>query len=264
MREIKLYGEIGERFGSSYVLDVKSPAEAIRALCVLLKGFEKYLLESTKRNVGFKVFEAENQLDLNELKMSGTGAIKIVPVVCGGSGQAKILVGAALIAASIAMTSTGFGAGAAPYVMNAGIALALGGAVQLLAGKPNVPELSNPEDTPSYVFSGAVNTTAQGHPVPLLYGRLICGSAVISAGIVTHSLPGMAGYIEQPTTHYVDVVALYTIDRYQTDPPSYWTEKTLISHTIETGSDPDSGLFTYDKWVWRFSWTEIETVLRPV
>ena len=40
-------------------------------------------------------------------------------------------------------------------------------------------------NTPSYLFNGAVNTTAQGHPVPIGYGRLIVGSAVISASIVT-------------------------------------------------------------------------------
>lgn len=36
---------------------------------------------------------------------------------------------------------------------------------------------------PSYVFNGAVNTESQGHPVPLCYGRMRVGSAVISAGI---------------------------------------------------------------------------------
>lgn len=39
------------------------------------------------------------------------------------------------------------------------------------------------ENKPSYNFNGAVNTTAQGNPVPLGYGRMIIGSAVISAGI---------------------------------------------------------------------------------
>jgi len=41
----------------------------------------------------------------------------------------------------------------------------------------------------SYVFNGAVNTTAQGHPVPVGYGRMIVGSAVISAGIDVDEIP---------------------------------------------------------------------------
>ncbi|MNL81044.1 Bacteriophage lambda tail assembly protein I [compost metagenome] len=40
-----------------------------------------------------------------------------------------------------------------------------------------------PENGASYNFNGPVNTTAQGNPVPLLYGRMIVGSSVISAGI---------------------------------------------------------------------------------
>ena len=46
-----------------------------------------------------------------------------------------------------------------------------------------------PENKPSYSFNGAVNTTAQGHPVPVGYGRLVVGSAVISAGIDVDEVP---------------------------------------------------------------------------
>ena len=56
-----------------------------------------------------------------------------------------------------------------------------------LEGKGPTPKATEPserpENKPSYSFNGAVNTTAQGHPVPVGYGRLIVGSAVISAGI---------------------------------------------------------------------------------
>jgi predicted phage tail protein len=39
------------------------------------------------------------------------------------------------------------------------------------------------ENKASYNFNGPINTTAQGNPVPLGYGRKIVGSAVVSAGI---------------------------------------------------------------------------------
>jgi len=35
----------------------------------------------------------------------------------------------------------------------------------------------------NYSFSGITNTTAQGFPVPIVYGRCFTGSAVISAGL---------------------------------------------------------------------------------
>ena len=60
----------------------------------------------------------------------------------------------------------------------------LGGVAQMIAPTAKSSDPSErPENQPSYVFNGAVNTTAQGHPVPVGYGRLIVGSAVISAGI---------------------------------------------------------------------------------
>jgi len=65
-----------------------------------------------------------------------------------------------------------------------GTAMILGGVAQMIAPTPKANEPSErPENKPSYSFNGAVNTTAQGHPVPVGYGRLIVGSAVISAGI---------------------------------------------------------------------------------
>jgi predicted phage tail protein len=35
----------------------------------------------------------------------------------------------------------------------------------------------------SFTFSGIVNTSKQGLPVPVAYGRLFVGSAVISSGL---------------------------------------------------------------------------------
>ena len=69
-------------------------------------------------------------------------------------------------------------------VMGAGVSMTVNGIVQLLFPQPKMKApKERPEDTPSYSFNGPVNTMAQGHPVPLLYGELIVGSAVISAGI---------------------------------------------------------------------------------
>lgn len=42
---------------------------------------------------------------------------------------------------------------------------------------------ANAANQASYAFGGVTNTTAQGNPVPLLYGRRRIGGAIISAGI---------------------------------------------------------------------------------
>ena len=76
------------------------------------------------------------------------------------------------------------GAIVAPMMLSMGVSMALGGVSQMLS--PQQRGLSandGPDNGASYNFNGPVNTSAQGNPVPVLYGRMIVGSAVISAGI---------------------------------------------------------------------------------
>ena len=69
-------------------------------------------------------------------------------------------------------------------LISAGISMAVGGVIQMLSGHPSTKTAQDDGSNPSYSFNGAVNTTAQGHPVPVGYGgNLEVGSAVISAAI---------------------------------------------------------------------------------
>lgn len=62
--------------------------------------------------------------------------------------------------------------------------MAMGGVMQMLSPPPKgLGAQDSPNNRPSYSFNGPVNTNAQGNPVGLLYGELVVGSAVISAGI---------------------------------------------------------------------------------
>ncbi|SAI70462.1 Phage-related protein%2C tail component [Bordetella ansorpii] len=64
------------------------------------------------------------------------------------------------------------------------MALALGGITQMLAPQQRgLSTRDSPDNGASYNFNGPVNTTAQGNPVPVLYGEMFVGSAVVSAGI---------------------------------------------------------------------------------
>jgi predicted phage tail protein len=197
MRKVKLLGELGKKFGRVFKLDVKTPAEAIRALCVNLPGFEQHLAQSQQRNVGYKVIQGKDELDENGLLLPlGKQDLKLVPVVMGSGSLGRILLGGALIFASM-FNPLGFFGGtalltgtAATIATAVGTSLVIGGVSELLFPAPKTPTLQDrPDNKPSYVFNGAVNTTAQGYPVPVGYGRMIVGSAVISAAITTEDLP---------------------------------------------------------------------------
>ena len=188
MRTIILLGELGKRYGRRHLLDVKSPAEAVRALCANFKDFAAFVSSSAERNVGYRVLNMREDVAEDELHNPAGQRITIAPVVAGAGGKlGKILLGAVLIGASFLVPGLGatvlFGTTTlASVAFGIGVSMALGGVAQLLAPQPKSPGPQE-EQQPSYVFNGAVNTSAQGQPVPIGYGRMIVGSAVISAGI---------------------------------------------------------------------------------
>lgn len=183
LRKVRLYGELGARFGRVHELAVGSAAEAVRALGVLLRGFDAYMTNAKDRGVGYAVFYGKRNINQQQLcDLSDSEEIRIAPVLMGAKrgGIFNIILGAILIVAGYFLAATPFGA----PLINAGIAMIVGGVVQLLTPTPK-GRSSEDDKPPSYNFNGPLNTQAQGYPVPVLYGELIVGSAVLSAGITT-------------------------------------------------------------------------------
>lgn len=191
IRTIRLYGKLGARFGRVHRLAVSSAAEAVRALCVLLPGFHQELIGSRQSGVAYAVFLGRQNIGEAELHYPpGRDEIRIAPVLAGSKrgGLLQTILGAALVMVA-AFYSGGIGAafasnGLGGVAASMGASMMLGGVAQMLS--PQSQGLSardSPDNGASYNFNGPVNTSAQGNPVPLLYGRMVVGSAVISAGI---------------------------------------------------------------------------------
>ena len=180
LRTIRLYGKLGTQFGRVHRLAVESTAEAIRALCVLVPGFERELMTSRDRGVRYACFLGKRNIGRDELALAGgDDDIRIAPVLVGAkkAGLLQFIIGAVLVVAGVYVGGPIGGA-----MINMGASLMLGGVVQMLSPQPKSP--GSTENDASYNFTGPVNTTAQGNPVPVLWGRMIVGSAVISGGIV--------------------------------------------------------------------------------
>lgn len=178
---------MGVRFGRVHRahLDTNTPAEAVRYLCSQFPAARAYLTGAKDKGVGFAVFRGKENIGADNLKEPvGSDDIRIAPIVMGSKngGVFQIIVGIVLVlVGSFATVFTG-PVGAAMVAVGWG--MIVGGVVQLLTPVPKGAKgRDRPDNAASYVFSGAVNTQAQGNPVPLLYGRMIVGSAVISAGI---------------------------------------------------------------------------------
>lgn len=180
IKTVRLYGRLGTKFGRVFRLAVSSPAEAVRALCAMLPGFEAHLMTGHQRREEYAVFLGKQNLGADQLTISaGEQDIRIAPIIQGSKngGLLTTIIGITLIIAGTVVPGM-------QWMIPIGIGLAIGGAIMMLSPMPTgLNDGERPENRPSYTFSGAVNTQAQGRPVPLLYGQGLVGSAIISAGI---------------------------------------------------------------------------------
>lgn len=213
MRTIHLHGSLKEKFGGPFRLDVHSPAEGVQALASQLPGFRHTLAQMQVKVIRGKELESGWELDEQQVTFQGGRHYHIVPIIhgSGGGGTGKMIVGAVLLAAAFIFAPPVVGALGPTLGMGTTIsiggfslgitysslalmggALLLSGVAMALAPSPKAPEVTQreaPEERPSFVFNGPVNTTEQGGPVPLVYGRHLVGSHVISAGISAVGVP---------------------------------------------------------------------------
>ena len=212
LKVVKVYGALRKRLGQCrFEFDVATPAQAIKALCVNFPGLDKWLIDSEKDGIGYRVAvskEKATEENVAPLLMpfSDREVFSITPVVAGaGRGVGSILVGAALIAVAIANPAVGFGlggaagfgagavAGATSATLGAslaalggtiGIGLVLTGIAQVISPQPSLDStLDESVQLESFTFSNVVNTSRQGMPCPIAYGRVFVGSAVLSSGL---------------------------------------------------------------------------------
>lgn len=216
---IKLYGHLGRRFGKIHRMVAKNPAQAVRILSANYPDFRAHLLENSLP--GYHIRMDDQAISEDELHVSRTQpkVIKFIPIVAGSkSPWATVIIGAALIALTIStggaggglmgawLTGMGASAGTAALIVSAvssiGVSMVIGGVSQLLAGTGRMDGVADTgaENKPSYSFDGAVNTTAQGYPVPVAYGMIETGSAVLSAGYYAEDFFG--GLDNEPTTGF--------------------------------------------------------------
>lgn len=180
VKTIKLYGVLGAKFGRVHNLAVSSAAEAVRALSVLYPGFEAHIRDYAG---GYAVFYGRENIKDEQLKNpAGRDEIRIAPVPAGSKRQGifQVVLGVVLFAAGFFSGGATWGASA----MALGASMAVSGAMVMLSPQPKGSAAADsPENRASYAFNGPVNTEAQNNPVPICYGELIIGSAVISGGV---------------------------------------------------------------------------------
>ena len=232
---VRLLDDLGERYGSEHVYyNLRSPAEAIKLLCINHPALQKELTEAHQHGVGYTLVQAGTFLGYEDLPLPlGKNDLVLTPVIAGSGGSStQILLGVGLVAASFLLPGAGlfgttsiFGTLAAgstaavPFVGAIGVAgsafgtalgtaisaigasLVLGGVSQMLSPQPEPikdvrarpgenTNASGPQGVSratsgqqSYAFTGPANTVGVGATVPLVYGKLLIGSHLLSSRV---------------------------------------------------------------------------------
>lgn len=187
LKKVKLHGILREKFGSEFELDVESVAEAVRALCILVQGFESFMANAHLQGIKFAVYLDDRNIGEDDLCFATkSSVIRISPIIDGAKsgGIVQIVVGIIMIAAAFYTGGASLAAwGAMQTAMaGAGAAMLLGGIAQMMMPSA-VSNMDQNQDgnKPNFGFGGAVTTVAQGLPVPILYGQREIGGFIISA-----------------------------------------------------------------------------------
>ena len=190
MTNIKLSGSLAKTFGRVHQRLISTPREVFRALSVTVPGFEKYLNTSKARGLTYAVMVGKRNISESDLDFPNAGQeIRIVPVIIGSkrAGLLQTILGSVLIVVGALGSTIGqaWGGGVwGPVAWKLGAAMVAGGVIQMISPQPGgISSKQDPDNKASYAFGGVTNTTAQGNPVPLCYGKRRIGGAIISAGI---------------------------------------------------------------------------------
>ena len=229
IQTVRLLGELGQRYGVEHkYTNLRTPAEAIKLLCINHPELQRELITAHEHGIGYRVIQAETDLDYPDLRLPiGQHDLIVAPVIAGsGGGVGRILIGAALVAGAFFTGGATIGllGLAAPIAVSTalgtiGASLILGGVSQLLSPQPTIGNLGSNRlgsgdslstDGPqsvtrgtdgrqSYAYTGAANTVGVGATIPVAYGEVLIGSQLLSANVdVTDESDPLRNVIKTP------------------------------------------------------------------
>ena len=210
MKTLLFKGQLAKLFGEKHRLSVKTIQEGMLAIDSMKGGLRRYIMECQDQGIHFTVQKgsevkeyAKNEevyLDMNDMAQQefDEDTYIITPLPAGSIKDAvkKIIIAIILIVISIKLgpeagvEAAGFFEKVAVGLGYLGASLATQGLLELMMGDPD----SNADGEKSSLFNGPVNTTKPGVPIPLAYGEIDAGGAVINFAFTKSTLKSAYGY----------------------------------------------------------------------
>lgn len=166
MKVVKVYGALRKKLGQCrFEFDAETPAQAFKALCVNFPGLDKWLVDSEKEGLSYRVAIGKEKINENNAVLAGCPwsereVLSITPVLAGaGGGGANIGLGIGLVALAILAAPLGggfLGLGAGAFTSTTGTALVAGTATSFGAT----------------AFLGAASTLIGGMGIALIAGGI--------------------------------------------------------------------------------------------
>lgn len=189
LTKVYLEGPMAQ-FGAEWDLQVSSAREAIRLIDANRPGFIAWIRKNADIYAHYRIVveyvsgKIESLSEETYMLEQKVKSIRFEPIIGGaGQGKTQIIVGAILVVVGAILFFTG-NPGAGLALMKYGGMMMLGGVItSLVAPKRKGSGDDSHKTLDSDSFDGPTNTTAQGNPVPLIYGRCLVGSQVISANL---------------------------------------------------------------------------------
>ena len=217
--KVLLLDDLGKKYGETHIYhNLKTPAEAIKLLCINHPELVKDLATSHEQGIFYKVTQVGQELNLSDLNLPlGSHDLVITPVITGSGSIGRAILGAALIFATggfgagfgtTLFGSTGlsaFGTALAGAGARIGAALLLGGISEMLAPQ-NVTSgsidfdgafttftggpgslVKGADGRQSFAYTGPTNVSGLGKTIPVVYGQVLTGSQITGAQIEPES-----------------------------------------------------------------------------
>jgi predicted phage tail protein len=181
MTQVTLHGILAKEFRKTFSLAIKRPKEVFDAISCAHGNFRNRIVELANQGIHFTLLvDGKKMTSIEELSIvSDNQKIDIVPLVCGHGPLAFVIPFILKAGAFIAQNA---------ILSQLAVSVVMMGLQMALAPKPKMdrPSADVNSAKQSFLFSSKANTAEQGIPVPVGYGRLRVGSAVIQSTIKSY------------------------------------------------------------------------------
>lgn len=202
MKKVFLHGKLGNIFGKKWEFDVRTPAEALRALFANNEEIERYINKKQQEGVYYVVKKTKSGKPIQKQDYELTTQ-KDIHVLPAPEGSMLALAGS---------------------ILTAGVS----GYITKELSKLNKESKTLEIETKSFAYNGSDNRYQQGSTLPLGYGQMKVGSNVISSCILNYEYDSEDGDIVNFEEGVLCIIPSYskyyvgedlgTVDEFNGDP----------------------------------------------